>query len=568
MEKTLIIGQLNLLAQLAALHGEDAFRLRAYERAAMALVRVPAETLAQPIRDWPEIEGVGTRIRAALASAADTGTLPRLAALQAQTPAGLLELLRMRGLSPGRLGKIWRTLHISSAEALEEACRAHKIAQLKGFGEKTEARILEVLTFYSAHRGHLRWGDALQIAQRLEKALQNTEKRLRLLRTGTLCRGAETLPYLEWIAITDKTTLKKALKQISECSYASNTSSPWTLRATLKSKGTILIFYLSQDENSAQKRHFLSSSSAAHLSLTDPAGHTLYSLAHQQDPIDEKTLYATSELPWIPFPLREAGWDREHLRPEILKGLLQPQDIKGVLHCHSHYSDGKDSLEAMAKYAQQLGYQYLGISDHSRSAFYANGLQAEDIHQQHEEIDTLNEKMAPFRIFKGIECDILQDGSLDYPDELLARFDFVIASIHSQLQMDQQQATTRLLRAIAHPYTQILGHISGRLLLERPPYALDYEAVLAACAQHKVAIEVNANTYRLDLSWHWIPAAQAAKIPLSLNPDAHDLRSIEDMLCAIPIAQKGGLQQNMTLNTYSKEDLTAYFSAKRQETAS
>ena len=567
VDKKVIIAQLKLLTKLLALHGQNPFRERAYARAADVLAKLPVAQFNTAVSRWPASVGLGERLKASLQQAETSGILPQLVVWEKKTPAGLLPLLRMRGLGATKLGVLWRELHITSSATLRTACEKGKVATLKGFGEKTQARICTLLDFYEAQQGQLRWDAALQLAEQVEKSLQTSVDGIRLLRTGYLSRTAEVLHFLEWVVVrTSATALIRAFAQIADCVYEQVYSSPWTLCARMCSSGVHLVFYLCADEKMMTRRHFLSSAASAHLAMTNAAGHTLYALAYAQESVDEAALYAACACPVPPYPMREAGWTKGTFSQATIEGLLQATDIKGVLHCHSHYSDGHDSLKAMALYAREQGYQYLGISDHSRSAFYANGMQIEDVRRQHEEIDVLNTQLAPFRLFKGIECDVLVDGALDYPDEVLATFDFVIISIHSQLQMDKEQATQRLLRAISHPCVQLLGHMSGRLLLERPPYPLDYAVVLAACVRHGVAIEFNANAYRLDLDWHWIATAQAAGIRLAINPDAHACAGMDDMLTALPIAQKGGLQREMTLNAYNTEELAAHFLGKPNRT--
>jgi DNA polymerase (family 10) len=256
----------------------------------------------------------------------------------------------------------------------------------------------------------------------------------------------------------------------------------------------------------------------------------------------------------------EVALARENKIPE----LLQDSDLKGILHNHSTYSDGKHSLRQMAEYCKSLGYEYLGISDHSRTASYAGGLDIEKVIKQQAEIDTLNKELAPFKIFKGIESDILGDGSLDYPEEVLASFDFIVASVHSILNMDVKRATDRLIRAISNPYTTILGHPTGRLLLRREGYPIDHRAVIDACAKHNVVIEINANPWRLDLDWRWIRYAMDQGVKLSINPDAHEMEGYSDMKYGVLVGRKGGLTKEMTLNTLNGEEIAAYFAGRKE----
>ncbi|HCB46883.1 MAG TPA: DNA polymerase/3'-5' exonuclease PolX, partial [Algoriphagus sp.] len=243
--------------------------------------------------------------------------------------------------------------------------------------------------------------------------------------------------------------------------------------------------------------------------------------------------------------------------------LLEEKDLKGILHNHSTYSDGKHSLRQMAEYCKELGYEYLGISDHSRTASYAGGLEIEKVQKQHEEIDQLNKELAPFKIFKGIESDILGDGSLDYPEDVLKSFDFIVSSVHSILNMDIKRATKRLLTAIENPYTTILGHPTGRLLLRREGYPIDHKTIIDACAKNKVVIEINANPWRLDLDWRWVRYAMDQGVMLSINPDAHEMDGYADMKYGVLVGRKGGLTKEMTLNALSLKEIQEYFDHKK-----
>ncbi|HNQ00150.1 MAG TPA: PHP domain-containing protein, partial [Bacteroidia bacterium] len=276
----------------------------------------------------------------------------------------------------------------------------------------------------------------------------------------------------------------------------------------------------------------------------------------------EEEIYASVQLPYFEPELREGAAEFTFLKDGKLPVLVTDSDLKGILHNHSTYSDGAHTLEEMAVYCKELGYQYLGICDHSKTAFYANGLQPERILQQHQEIEKLNASLAPFKIFKGIESDILADGSLDYPEEILKSFDFIVASVHSILRMDKEKATQRLIKAIENPYTTILGHPTGRLLLAREGYPIDYKKVIDACAANNVVMELNANPYRLDLDWRYIPYALEKNVMISINPDAHRKEGYHDMHYGICVARKGGLTAAMTFNAFSREEIAKRFDKK------
>ncbi|NVO85279.1 PHP domain-containing protein, partial [Hymenobacter terrestris] len=277
----------------------------------------------------------------------------------------------------------------------------------------------------------------------------------------------------------------------------------------------------------------------------------------------ETDLYERAGLQYVEPELREGLWELPLARQHQLPQLLEPGDLRGSLHNHSTYSDGTHSLREMATFLRDGGYEYLGICDHSQAAHYANGLPVERVRQQHQEIDQLNQELAPFRIFKGIESDILSDGGLDYAPAVLETFDFIVASVHSNLKMDERKATTRVLRAIENPYTTMLGHPTGRLLLRREGYPLDHKAIIDACAKHNVIIEINANPWRLDLDWRWVHYALEQGVQLSINPDAHHTSGYADMRYGVLMGRKGGLTKATTFNTKSVEEAAEYFAQRK-----
>ncbi|MFM9028996.1 MAG: DNA polymerase/3'-5' exonuclease PolX, partial [Bacteroidota bacterium] len=278
---------------------------------------------------------------------------------------------------------------------------------------------------------------------------------------------------------------------------------------------------------------------------------------------NETAIYASVGLPYLEPEFREGMFEDRWLQKGVLPIAVEYVDLKGTLHNHSTYSDGMHTLEEMANYCKSMGFDYLGICDHSQSAFYANGLKPDRILKQHEEIDRLNARLAPFHIFKGIESDILIDGSLDYADDVLASFDFIVASIHSVLRMDKEKATNRIIKAVEHPRTTILGHPTGRLLLAREGYPLDMEKVIDACAANGVVMELNANPYRLDLDWRYIPYALEKGVMISINPDAHRKEGYHDMHYGVCVARKGGLEKQMTFNCFDLETVKAHFKKRK-----
>jgi DNA polymerase (family X) len=307
------------------------------------------------------------------------------------------------------------------------------------------------------------------------------------------------------------------------------------------------------------------SASPDHLKAEVKEGKSFFHIVKSEKFNLEEDLYKSLGLQYIEPEMREGFGEVELAREHKIPRLIDYSDLKGILHNHSTYSDGKHTLEEMALYCKELGFEYLGISDHSKTAFYANGLKEFKILEQHKEIDQLNKKLAPFRIFKGIESDILNDGELDYEDAVLASFDFIVASIHSNMKMTEEKATSRLIRAIENPYTTILGHATGRLLLKREAYPIDHKKVIDACSANNVIIEINANPRRLDMDWRWVRYAIEKGIMISINPDAHEKAGYLDMQYGVYMGRKAGLSKELTFNALSLAEIEKQFAAKKKK---
>ncbi|MEL6358560.1 MAG: PHP domain-containing protein [Bacteroidota bacterium] len=549
-------------AKLLELHGANPFQIRHYTNAALWL-----EKLRQPVADLaPETlsgpEGVATSTRKFLQEINETGTLQRWEELHTATPQGVREMLSLRGIGPKKVAVLWKELGIESLDALQRACEEGMVAQLSGFGAKTQATIQESLAFRAEQVGKFHYATALPYATALETQLQEAFSEFPVSLTGALRRKMEVVTQVEVLVGTDQVApVMQWLDRQPALQQTSQQADAWHGQF-VELELPLTVSYCPSAQFYQQL--LLSTGTTAHLALQVQEGKTLREVINGMKVLSsEADAYVQVGLPYIPPELREGyielAWAQEKGAPSLLK----MQDLRGTFHNHTTYSDGKHSLEDMARYCRELGYEYIGITDHSQSAYYAGGLQLDAIRQQHEEIDRLNAQLAPFKIFKGIESDVLGDGQLDYDTATLDRFDFVVASVHAGMNMSRTQATKRVIKAIQNPYTTILGHLTNRLLLKREGFPIDYKAVIDACAECGVIIELNSNPWRLELDWRWIDYALSKNVWISINPDAHDKESIQKMYYGVCVARKGGLTPARTFNALSGEAVTQYLQRRK-----
>ncbi|GAB4333437.1 MAG: helix-hairpin-helix domain-containing protein [Flammeovirgaceae bacterium] len=556
-----IIKIFKQIVALMELHEENPHKVSAYQSALFKMERLDAQMKDLKDEEWERIglsKGMQEKIRLLL----DKGVLPDLEELEAKTPKGVREMLQIKGLGGKKIGVIWRELSIDNLFALQEACLKGKIADLKGFGEKTQENILEQIAFIRASQSKMRFAEAEKYAFMIENYLKTHLPDNQIFVCGELRRHMEVVSCIDLIVGTDNPVMVFALlDELTDIQHHVEKSGVFTWRGIIKENSFPVQITTTSHQDFAFQL-FVRSASAKHLDKF-VEGKKIYHWAKEKVYHSESEIYENMGLDYIEPEMREGDWEIDLAKNKKLPILVKMADLKGVLHNHSTYSDGRHSLEEMAVHCKELGYEYLGITDHSQTAFYANGLNVESIKKQHAEIESLNQKLAPFKIFKGIESDILADGSLDYPEEILASFDFIVASIHFGLKMSQEKATERLIKAISNPYTTILGHPTGRLLLKREGYPIDHKAVIDACAQHRVAIEINGNPYRLDLDWRWVRYALEKGVMISLNPDAHEKDAYDDMRYALLVGRKAGLTKEMTLNHKNCDEINAYFKKKR-----
>ena len=523
-----IAGHFQELGKLMELHGDNPFKIRSYNNAYNKLRKDDRDLAGLSEKELQGLDGIGKAIAAKIHELATTGRMETLEKWRARTPPGIREMLSIRGFGPKKVKAVWDGLGVETVGQLLYAINENRLVELKGFGAKTQATLKEKLEFHERSRGQFLFRTLDRVSAALETELRRLFPEYRFERTGALRRCCPTLERVELL-----TTLPP--QQAADIAGVEDVVIT-DERTTATVDGYPFVLYHCGEAEFGSKlfRHtgakdFLDAFVAAFPGVDFRGMAT------------EAEVFARAGIDPIPAELREDDRYLELARNGRLPELIEVSDVRGVVHSHSTYSDGIHSLRQMAEAARDKGYAYLVISDHSRTAVYAGGLSVARVQEQWGEVDALNAELKPFKIYKSIESDILADGSLDYPDEILAGFDLVIASVHSGLNMDEAKATERLVTAICNPYTTILGHPTGRLLLSRKGYPLDHRAIIDACAEHDVVIELNANPYRLDLDWTWIPYARERGVRISINPDAHSVGGIDDIRYGVLAARKGGL---------------------------
>ena len=532
---------LKLIAALGELHNENPFKLKSFTNAAFNVDRAGDALEGKPLEELILIPGIGKSIALQIIELLETGSTDDLLNYSAITPAGVIEMLGVKGIGPKKVATIWRELGIESPGELLYACYENRLVDLKGFGTKTQETIRTALEYRLANQGKLHFAEAEIVANNLIQLLNTLDENVRISFTGELRRYMEVIENLELLIVSNPEYVESLLEKCEQVQIESVLEDSIIIK--IADKYSLCLICCEEDQ--LEREQLLRTGPAEHLAELD---------IDPEEPIEsEKALYEERGFPFILPELRNLPI--EESSKIVTTQLVQWNSIRGILHNHSTYSDGIHSLEEMAIACRDLGMEYLGMCDHSKSAFYAGGLSIEKVLQQHAEIDKLNAKLGPFKIFKGIESDILSDGSLDYPNEILETFDLIVASVHSILNMDIERATKRLITAIENPYTSILGHPTGRLLLSRKGYPIDYRKVIDACAANGVIMELNAHPYRLDIDWRWIPYCMEKGVQISINPDAHKKEGYLDMHYGVNVARKGGLTNDFLFNGKSLNEM-------------
>ena len=552
MENDELVDSLELLVKLWDVHGVNEFKAKNLSFAVRGLDKFPGKINQLTTDQLVLIPGVGKIIVQLIYQLAQTGTCQELEEIVEKTPAGILDLLKIKGLGAKKVRAIWQELNVSNFEDLNTACQNGQIEKLKGFGSAIQSSIQSQIIYIQENRKKLRLDKAIFLSDRILAMLQVTFDKIAI--SGELRRNCEVITSLVFVIETDN--IFGSQSEISELMGFSEdlqASSPFTWRGFFEDNLIPIEIHL-VDESEFVSALFQHSAHENHLESID-----FYNQFHGKTLLTEESIYQASNKPYILPEMREGLQEFEWAGQHKNTDLIEEQDLQGCLHNHSVYSDGKNTLQEMAEACRSLGLHYFGIADHSQYAAYAGGLKEEDVYRQHEEIDRLNSLWSDFTILKGIEADILPDGSLDYNDHILSQFDYVVASVHANLTMDLDKAMDRLIRAIENPYTSILGHPTGRLLLSRPGYPLNTHKILDACLANGVSIELNASPYRLDLDWRHIYAAMDKGVFVSINPDAHKIEGLKDMTYGVKVGRKGGLLKALTLNALPLNDLIAFF---------
>jgi len=555
MNNYAIADNFSLLAKLIDIHGDDSFKAKSYSSAAYTIEKLPVQLSALPAEKIYAIKGVGQTIGKKIIEQIQSGRLANLDEYINKTPAGIFDLLKIKGLGPKKISVIWKELGIESIGELLYACEENRLLLYKGFGAKTQQNIEDSIRFYLASQGSYLYRQIEEYAPTFTKRLEKNFSKNNFLITGDFNRHCEVIHKLEWVTDTDLNVLEAFFR---EQEYETNIA-----EATLSVRGpdnVALHFYFSPSDHLISELFIRNCSAEFFTAFTEKYGWKV-DVRYE----NEEQIFEQHGLQFIPPFLRELPQALHRAATETLPQVIQHKNIRGIIHTHSNWSDGRDTIEAMAQGAIQYGFEYLVISDHSQSAYYAKGLYPDRIKAQHELIDELNEKFKPFKIYKSIESDILNDGNLDYPDHILASFDLVIASVHSNLKMSEEKAMSRLLKAIANPYTTILGHMTGRLLLSRNGYPVNHKEIIDACASHNVVIELNAHSRRLDMDWRYIPYATEKGVLISIDPDAHATDAFIDIRYGVLAAQKGGLTAERNLSSFSLQQFEDFLAKQKEK---
>jgi len=570
MQKKPVSDILENIAMLLEIKGENPFKSRAYYNAAKALSGITnLEELVKEKR-LREIKGIGEALSQKIEEYSKTGTMAYYEELTRAVPESLLELMQIPNLGPKKIKVLYDELEITNIGELEYACKENRLIHLTGFGEKTQEKVLKGIEFFKRHKGEFLFGDVYQEAERIRQRLSTIVDPICAEVCGSIRRRKEVVRDMDILVAAENhekiTSFFVSMPEVDQVLVTGETKTSVRMKSGIEADLRVvtrqefpyaLVYFTGSKEHNVRLR-----------GIAKKKGWKLneYGIFDGDNLVtckSEEEIYRALGLPYIPPELREDSGEIEAAEQDKLPSLIQHEDIRGIFHVHTDFSDGIDSLERMVEAAQKFGFSYLGVSDHSKTAYYAGGLKHDAILRQWEMIDTLNKKNSTFRIFKGIESDILSDGSLDYDDSILEGFDFVIASVHSGFTMKKDDMEERILKAMKNPYTTILGHPTGRLLLSRDGYQVDMMRIIDCAAQNHVILELNASPYRLDIDWRYLKYAKDKGVMISINPDAHAVAGLEEVFFGVNIARKGWQESKDILNTRDVNDIKEIFTKIR-----
>ena len=552
MVDTKLLRILNNIAVLLEIKGENPFKSRAYSNAA-ELIESENIDIGKSVADstLASIKGFGDALQKKITEYVKTGQITYYENLIKEIPVTLVDVTKINGIGPKKAAMLWEKLGITNLDELEEACISSKLQSIKGFTAKSQEMILNSIHHKKAAKGkHLQSAGQAEATEIL-KEIEASGLASAVEFSGTVRRFDETWDIIEFVAAGDR----KAITDFISVNYE--------IMRDLENEEEYLDF---RSKSDVRYRVYFTDENNFGSVLHETTGNAEYLVAMNKHALthglilteisfsDERLIFEQLKMQYIPPELREDEWAVESAASGTLPQLIERSDLRGMLHVHSNWSDGKHSIKEMALSAKNLGFEYIAICDHSRTAAYANGLDTDRVKQQHDEIDKLNEELVGVTILKGIESDILPDGSLDFPDTVLGTFDLVVASVHSSFNQSRADMTKRIIYALMSPYTDILGHPTGRLLLARQPYEIDIHEVIDAAAEYKKIIEINSNPYRLDLSWRNTIYAKQAGVSIAINPDSHHKDTLNDVDIGIKVARKGRLERHNVVNCLSLPD--------------
>jgi DNA polymerase (family 10) len=571
MDKEEVINILREISTLLELKNENPFKVRAYQNAARALESSDIDFTGDlKIEDLTNIKGIGQHIAERIMELINTGKLEIYEELKKSIPPDLVEMLSIPTLGPKRIKYLYDNLGISNIGELEYACVENRLVDLPNFGKKTQENILKGIEFIKKYKGRYLYANIIDEAEAVHEKIKNFKYVKRASLGGSVRRKKEVVKDIDIVASSDNA--EKVMDFFTGLSEAEEVIARGDTKSSIRLKSGINVdIRVVEDYQYPYALHHFTGSKEHNTAMRTMAKkdgikmneYGLFKNGRLIKCCSEEDIYNFFSMDWIPPELRENYGEIEAAKNKTLPELIEEKDLKGIFHIHTTYSDGNITLENVVNHLKKMGFSYAGISDHSKSAAYAGGLKDDEVNKYFEEIDNLNKNVSDFKLFKGIESDILPDGSLDYSEDTLSKFDFIIAAIHSHFNLSEEQMTDRIIRAIENKFTTMIAHPTGRLLLARDPYKVDIIRIINAAAENDVDIELNSSPFRLDLDWRMCKYAKEKGVKIFINTDAHSIKSLSDYKFGINIARKGWLEKKDVPNTLSASEIEKYLKNKK-----